>query len=123
MLSLIFNTAHAAIVKCGGLNPDGTAQPVCGKPEFYELLSSLFKYLVFISGIAVVLSIAIGGFAMLISAGSEEKLSYGKKAIKSAIIGFIIVLISWVIVNTIIQTFTNCNGAWYVFEEFSCSSE
>lgn len=121
MFPTLFNIAHAAIVKCGGINADGSSQPACGKAEFYELLSDVFKYLIFISGLAVVLSIAIGGFFMLISGGSEEKVSHGKKIIKSAIIGLIIVLTAWLMVNTIITTFTNCHGRWYVFEEFSCS--
>ncbi len=106
----------AGLVQCGGVD-----QPVCDKGEFYKLLSRLFKYLVFISGIVVVLSIAMGGFFMLISGGSEEKVSYGKKTMRASIVGLIIVLTAWVMVNTIITVFTNCHGAWYVFEEFSCS--
>jgi len=124
MFPKLFNIAHAAIVECGGIDETtGQAQPPCDTAEFYKLLSSLFKYFIFISGTIVVLAIAVGGFFMLISGGSEEKVEYGKRTIRAAIIGFIIVLTAWIMVNTIITTFTNCSGAWYVFEEFTCSSQ
>lgn len=51
----------------------------------------------------VSIMILYGAFLMIIAAGSEEKFRQGKKIITSAVIGFVIVLSSWLIVNEVIQ--------------------
>jgi hypothetical protein len=48
-----------------------------------------------------------GGFTWLTSGGSEEKVESAKKIISAAIIGLIVVLLSWAIVLFATKTTTN----------------
>jgi len=47
--------------------------------------------------------VAFGGFKILISAGNPSKYKEGLSYIKNAVIGYGIVLVSMLIVNTILQ--------------------
>lgn len=70
----------------------------------------LLYYLVEISlGIVGILSIAFiiyGGFQYITSRGNEEQASAGKKTLTSAIIGLVIVILSFTIVTVIYNTLT-----------------
>jgi hypothetical protein len=49
-----------------------------------------------------VLMFVVGGGMLLISTGNPNRVSLGKKIITSAIIGILIVSLSWLIINTVI---------------------
>ncbi|OGY60391.1 MAG: hypothetical protein A3B23_01775 [Candidatus Colwellbacteria bacterium RIFCSPLOWO2_01_FULL_48_10] len=93
----------------------------CGKAEFLILIKNLIDFGIKISVIAVGFAVAYGGFLVLTSGGSEDKVSRGHQAITAAVIGITIVLSAWLIVNTLIEFFTNCTGQWNVFGNFKCS--
>ncbi len=50
-------------------------------------------------GLIAVLIILYGGFTWMTSAGNEEKIAKAKKIIQSALIGMIVILLSWAIVT------------------------
>lgn len=114
MLNLI-NIANAQIVQCGGLN-----QPDCGKEQLFVLFNTLVEFGLSIVVFLVAIAIVFGGFLILTSAGNPEKVSRGRKAITSAIVGAVIVFSAWLIVNTLITIFTDCYGQWNVFGDFRC---
>lgn len=68
-------------------------------------LAHLFQHLIWFGMTLAVLAlapafIAFGGIMMMVSIGSPEKLASGKKIVTSAIIGLLIALGAFIIVNT-----------------------
>ena len=93
--------------------PPDTGQPGYGKEEFFQLFKNLLGAAIYLGGLVVGIAIIYGGFLVLTSAGNEGRVSQGRKAITSAVVGFAIVLSAWLIVNTLLTIF-GCSGAWSV---------
>jgi len=53
-----------------------------------------------ISGIVIIM-IVVGGFKMMFSGGNEANIQAAQKTLTSALIGLVIILCSYLIVNTI----------------------
>lgn len=94
----------------GGLVPcGGTGQPDCTLCHFLVLAQNIIEFLRN-AGLALgALFIAWGGFLLLTSGESEERRAKGKETLRAAIIGIIIILASWIIINTIL-TFAASGG-------------
>ncbi|MEK7150748.1 MAG: transglycosylase SLT domain-containing protein [Patescibacteria group bacterium] len=98
--------AFAASVPPPDLVPQGcqTGCP-CSLCDLYTLGRNIVNFLLY--GIAIpVAAIAIlyGGVMMLISAGDPKKITDGKSAISSAVIGIAITFFAWVIINALLST-------------------
>ncbi|MBU1151842.1 pilin [Patescibacteria group bacterium] len=77
---------------------------VTGQIKFWMVpyyISYILEFLIGISGLLCVLAIVIGGFFYLFSGISEDK-ETGKKAILYGLIGMILTLTAWALVNIII---------------------
>ncbi len=57
--------------------------------------------------LVAVIMIIFGGFIWLTAAGNEEKVERAKKVISAAVIGLIIVLLSWAVVIFVARTTSN----------------
>lgn len=68
------------------------------------LIVFVIKILLFIGGGVAVLFIILGGYQYLTSAGNEEQAEQGKKTLINAIIGIVIVVLSYVIINAVLGT-------------------
>ena len=89
------------LVPCGGID--------CSEADFYQLIINVIDFM--ISSLAfplVVVFFLWGGFLLLTSGGSPNRIEQGKKAITGAIVGLVIVLTSVVVINVFLDTFTNC---------------
>lgn len=64
-------------------------------------IKTLYKFFVGIAGILAVIMIAFGGLQWLFSGGSSEKISKAKETIIGAVMGLILALGSYLILNTI----------------------
>ncbi len=68
-----------------------------------SIIEKIIKFLLsFIGGLSVLI-IVIAGFVYVTSAGDENKTEEAKKWIIYAIVGLIVSLLAWVIVNTVIE--------------------
>ena len=66
-----------------------------------ELVFGIINYALVLIGVISTLMIIYGGFLMVTSGGSEERLSQGKRALMWAIIGFAVALLSFSIVSIV----------------------
>jgi hypothetical protein len=57
--------------------------------------------------LVAVVFIIVGGFQWLTAAGNEERVELAKKTISSAVVGMVLVLMSWAIVTFIVNTTRN----------------
>jgi hypothetical protein len=89
------------------------SQLIPTKPPIYESPSGLEQVIVNtvnnavswglgIVAILAVVFIIYGGFRMVAAAGNEEQVKAGRETIIYAVIGLVVVILSWVIVNSII---------------------
>lgn len=81
-----------------------------GKREFSnigEFISDMFQYSIIVAGILAVIMIIIAGFQWTMSGGSPERIGSAKKRIGGAVIGLVIAVLSFTILNTINPNLVN----------------
>ena len=118
------------LVTCGRQCDDTSTEPdetlPCGFCHFFGLFKNVLDWIIFaIAPILGILLIVIGGFLILTSRGSPAQLTQGKDFIKWTLLGFAIMLISWVLINSIfsvlqLQEWTGLQvGNWW---KVSCNT-
>ena len=89
--------------------PTGTIGNPFGIPAnqgFSVILMQVLVLLLQVLGLIAVAFIIYGGFRYLTAGGNEDAAEAGKKIITNAIIGFVIILMSWVILVVIQRALT-----------------
>lgn len=82
-----------------------------GDVDFKQALINFINFALGLLGLIALIMVLIGGFRWLISMGEEEKVAVAKKTISSALIGMVLVLLSWAIVGFVLRTTANVSGA------------
>lgn len=67
----------------------------------FGLIYNAIFLLLTIAGSAAVLFIIVGGFWYITSAGNEEQAEKGKSTLLNAIIGIVVIVLSYVIINVV----------------------
>lgn len=78
----------------------------CTLDDFGKLLINAAQMILGITGSLTLLFFVYGGFVWLTSGGNTEQIQKGKKILSSALIGLIIVLASYLIVNFTLSAIT-----------------
>src|SRR5262249_50546439 len=81
-------------------------QIACTTSDPRQLVIVIINVLLGIAGLVAVLFVIIGGFQYMTSAGNEELAERGKRNLQNAIIGVVIIVLSFVIVNVVSGTLT-----------------
>ncbi len=99
------------IVSCTGNYPIGAQAQPAGTTPYCQSLNDLLQ--TFINAIYLLMSIGlfiiapilfiIGGIMMIMSSGNPEKIGQARKTMIGAVIGVVIVLSAYLIVNTIVS--------------------
>ncbi len=93
------NAAGAGLVPCGGAE-----QNPCTWCHFSQLAINIIDFMMYLVFPLAAVMIVIGGIFIMTSGGSSARFSKGKEMITGAVIGILIALLSWIIIDTIIQT-------------------
>ncbi len=80
-----------------------TIMPVPQGPDLMEVVRNVLNTTFGVVGVIAVIMIIIGGFHYMTSQGSPEKVQKGKNTILYGIVGMIIVLSAFAIVNFILD--------------------
>ncbi len=93
-------------VQAGGLVPCGGAgEPACQICHLWQLFSNVINFMIFKLTLPIgVFMIVIAGLMYLISAGEEKKIQLAKNIILNVVIGIVLIMSSWLIVDTLIKT-------------------
>lgn len=91
--------------------PPGVRCPGAEDSTVNGLILVVIGWLLSIAFGLAVLFLIIGGFRYITSAGNEESAEAGKKTVINAIIGIVIIVLSYVIVNVIANTVSGLGGA------------
>ncbi len=93
----------AALVPC-----DGVDVP-CQACHFIQLGQRIITWLVEIVTFIVALVFVVGGFQMVTSGGDSSAVSSAREKMTNAIIGFIILLLAWLIIDTVLKMLVDEN--------------
>lgn len=113
----IVTTASAQLVSCGD-----AANP-CDFCDFVLTVDNIIGFIVGISVTLFLLVMVYAGFSLITSAGDTSKLDRAKRFITNGIIGIIIIMAGWFIVDTVLKLATGDElGVWNSFEG-NCGGE
>lgn len=93
-----------AQVNSGSLCPTGTFNPLCN-PTIGNVIGPLIQFIFILAVIAALIYLVWGGFKWLISGGDKTALQTAREHIVAAIIGLVIIFLSYFILNLIISVF------------------
>lgn len=85
----------------GAINPEDRPDIVPGG-SLRGLVLTIINYFLGFLGLLAVIMIIYGGVTYVTSAGNDEAVGNAKKIIMYALIGIIVILLSFVVVNTIL---------------------
>jgi membrane-associated protease RseP (regulator of RpoE activity) len=75
----------------------------CGWSDLLALISNIMKFLIYISVSIGVLACAYAGFLYITAFGESGKIEQAHKIFSSAITGFLIILLAWLVVATLLK--------------------
>jgi len=135
MITLLVKIAAATTtcpeLKSGGLvpvcDPSGTNDdpciPDCNMDQLLFMGENIVNFLINAAFIITVLFLLVGAFKLIISQGAPEAISSAKKNMTSAVLGLVIVLVAWAVLNTLINAFVDkdrCDREWWRFQGLQC---
>ena len=93
------------LVPCGGYDPSlpGGRERPCNIEDIFILVARVTNFLIAFAGVFAVYEIIGGGFWLIVSAGNEEAISKRKGQITAALMGFAMVLMAYMFVNTVVN--------------------
>lgn len=74
--------------------------------DLTQAISKISNTLIMLVGAVALLFILFGGFMMITSAGKPENVQKGKNAVMYAVLGLVLVILSYVIINFVISSLT-----------------
>lgn len=95
-------TVGAQLIQPGD-QPGGIAAATGGEGSIRALVLRIVDFFLLFLGLIAVIMIIYGGITYVTAAGNQEKIESAKKIILYAVIGIVIVLISFALVNTVIR--------------------
>lgn len=110
--------AQAADASCatGKILPPCTCSGNCQATDFVQLFINLYAFGIHVAAPLAMLFIVIGTVILVTASGYSQRIELGKTMITQAVTGLIIVLISWIIVDTAVYLITG-NKDRTVFEK------
>jgi hypothetical protein len=97
------------LVSCSG--------PDCNWCSLIQLFDNVIDFLFTIFTLAAVAMVMYVGFKMVTSQGSSEAWEEGKKMFSNLVIGFVIFLSAWLIVDTILKGLIDTESGFGVWNE------
>ncbi len=90
----------------GGLQPpstEGYDPTLTQETNLRDYIVNVVNFVLGFLGLIAVIMVIYGGFLYVTAAGEEEKTTKGKKSVMYAMIGIVLILISFALVNTVIK--------------------
>lgn len=98
-----FTAVHAQGFISPTDNPQAISTATGGQGSFRSLALTIVNFFLTFLGLIAVVMIIYGGFLYVSAAGNQEKIESAKKIIMYAVIGIVVILLSFAIVNTVLS--------------------
>lgn len=110
----------AGLVPCGG-----SSEPPCTACDLLVLAQNVIHKALELAILVCIVLLIYGGFRWIFSFGNEENIAAGQRTIYDAIIGLVIILAAWIIVNTIFWLIAYIGGENYTgtWSHLKCYSQ
>lgn len=106
LAALVAPDAAAQLIDPSVDVPGNLVTATNGEGGLRRLIVTIINWALGFLGLIAVIAVIIGGYYYLLSGGDEGQAQKGRKVITYAVIGIIIILLSFAIVNTIIGAAT-----------------
>lgn len=107
--SSISHAAPQTLVQSG----DCTAHGTCQISDLMEIVVRVTTIILGLTGTVVLVAFVYAGFLFLISAGSSEKITQAKTIIKGAVIGMLVVFLSFTIITFVFKALGVTDKSWW----------
>lgn len=95
-------------LEAAGWTPEVGIPTLSGKDvNFYTYVEAIYNFAAMMVGIVGVLMFLVGGFQYMVSAGNRGMAGEARKTMINALVGILLVLFAWVLLNTINSDLTN----------------
>lgn len=91
------------LVPCGGYTASGQAEPPCTVEDIFRLFAIAINFLIGTAGVYAVFQILNAGFWLITTSGDEEKITQWKTGLSNAVVGFVLVMLAFIFVNTTVN--------------------
>lgn len=92
---------------CVPNNPFDNGDGIAGKGTVGELAAEIISILLYIAGIVAVIMVIYGGYVYMTARGSEDQAKSGRKTLVNALIGLVIVIVSFGVVQALTNYLTD----------------
>ena len=100
---MLFTVIPDALAVTGAIDASTDKPDIVPGGSLRSLVLTIVNYFLGFLGLLAVIMIIYGGVTYVVSAGNDEAIGNAKKIIMYALIGIIIILLSFVVVNTILS--------------------
>ena len=101
-MAAVPQVAHGQLIEEFMECPEGTGLNCeVGQDGIADLVQTVIQWALGIAFIVAVAVLIYGGFKYILSAGNEESATTGRQAIFNALIGIVIIVLSWVVVQIV----------------------
>jgi hypothetical protein len=101
------------LVGAESLVPCDEVKRQCQACDFITLATRIIKFLISIMAMLCAIVVAVAGFKIVTSGGEAGAITEARAMITNVVIGFVILLTAWLIVDTVIKLFIGGNyGPW-----------
>ena len=90
-----------SIFGTGGLN---------SSQSLSDLVANVIRILLIFAGVIAIVFVIIGGYQYVVSGGNEETAEKGKKTLINAIIGIVVIVLAYAIINVIVNLVGSNSG-------------
>jgi len=114
------NLAFAALVTCDPALPAGPGS--CDLCALFETIQNVVNFLIGLAFSIVTIMLVYGGIRMYFSGDNPNNRKTAVNVVINAVIGLVIVLTSWVIINTVITFLAKPGSAPTFWTQINCTS-
>lgn len=99
--ALGIDPAHAQLIQPDDV-PDNITAATGGETSFRALARTIVNFFLYFLGFIATIMIIYGGILYVTSAGNDDNVGKAKKILLYAVVGIVVILLSFAIVNTVI---------------------
>ena len=103
------------LVPCAGVE--------CDACDIIALADNIVDFLIAIGSVIAAIIIALAGLTMVVSAGDTSRLQAARGRIYNAFVGLLIVLVAWLLVDTVMKTLVDSEKLGRPWNQIECAPE